>query len=115
MIASAEELKNALEKWAKKLDDPEIAEEFEDFNKTMQFMFPDIDYKLKLVFQDMKARVEEGFNENAEMSLEVNSDMFLGICTGEIDPMEAFMDGTLKPKGTMSDLERLEIFMDEFD
>jgi len=114
-MASAEELKNALEKWAKKLDDPEIAEEFEDFNKTMQFIFPDIDYKLKLVFQDMKARVEEGFNENTEMSLEINSDMFLGICTGEIDPMEAFMDGTLKPKGTMSDLERLEIFMDEFD
>ncbi|MFX1420389.1 MAG: SCP2 sterol-binding domain-containing protein [Promethearchaeota archaeon] len=114
-MATAEELKQALEKWAKKLDNPEIAEEFEDFNKTMQFIFPDIDYKAKLVFQDKKARVEDGFNDNAEMSLEIESDLFLGIATGEIDPMEAFMDGTLKPKGTMSDLERLEIFMDEFD
>ncbi|MFX1409680.1 MAG: SCP2 sterol-binding domain-containing protein [Promethearchaeota archaeon] len=114
-MALAEELKKALEKWAKKLDDPEIAVEFEDFNKTMQFIFPDINYKCKLVFQDKKAKFEEGFNENAEMSLKVDSDLFLGIATGEVDPMEAFMEGTLKPKGTMSDLERLEIFMDEFD
>ncbi|MFX0104397.1 MAG: SCP2 sterol-binding domain-containing protein [Candidatus Hodarchaeota archaeon] len=111
-MAPAEELKKALEKWAQKLDDPEIAEDFEDFNKTMQFIFPDIDYKIQLVFKDKKARVEDGFNDNAEMSLEVESDLFLGISTGEIDPMEAFMDGTLKPKGTMSDLERLEIFLD---
>ncbi len=114
-MTTAEELKQALEKWAKKLEDPEIAEEFEDFNKTMQFKFPDIDYKVKLIFHDKKARVEDGFDENAEMSLEVNSDLFLGISTGEIDPMEAFMEGTLKPKGTMRDLERLEIFMDELD
>ncbi|MFX1378759.1 MAG: SCP2 sterol-binding domain-containing protein [Promethearchaeota archaeon] len=114
-MATAEELKLALESWAKKLDDPDIAEEFEDFNKTMQFIFPDINYKVQLIFDKKKARVEEGYNENAEMSLEVESDLFLGISTGEIDPMEAFMDGTLKPKGTMSDLERLEIFMDDFD
>jgi len=114
-MATAEELKKALEKWARKLDDPEIAEEFEDFNKTMQFIFPDIDYKVQLIFQDKKARVEEGFNDNAEMRLEVESDLFLGISTGEVDPMEVFMDGKLKPKGTMSDLERLEIFMDDYD
>ncbi len=112
-MANAEDLKKALEKWAKKLEDPEIAEEFEDFNKTMQFVFPDIDYKVQLIFQNKQARVEDGYNEDAEMSLEVGSDLFLGISTGRIDPMEAFMDGSLKPKGTMSDLERLDIFMDD--
>jgi len=112
-MANAEDLKKALEKWAKKLEDPEIAEEFEDFNKTMQFVFPDIDYKVQLIFQNKQARVEDGYNEDAEMSLEVGSDLFLGISTGKIDPMEAFMDGSLKPKGTMSDLERLDIFMDD--
>ncbi len=114
-MASAEEIKIELEKWAKKLDDPELAEEFDGFNKTMQFIFPDIDYKMKMIFKDKKATVEEGFDENAEMSLDIESDLFLGICTGEIDPMEAFMEGTLKPKGTMGDLEKLEIFMDELD
>lgn len=114
-MATPEELNKALEKWAKKLDDPEIAEEFDDFNKTMQFIFSDIDHKVQLIFKDKKARVEVGFNENAEMSLDVESDLFLGISTGEVDPMELFMDGKLKPKGTMSDLERLEIFMDDYD
>ena len=114
-MATAEEIKKELEKWAGKLDDPDFAEEFDGFNKTMQFSFPDLDYKLKMVFKDKKATVEEGFDEDAAMSLDVNSDLFLGICTGEIDPMEAFMSGELKPKGTMGDLEKLEIFMDEMD
>ena len=111
-MATIDELKAALNKWAAMLDDPEIAEEFEGYNKTMQFTFPDIDGKLKLVFENQKARVEDGFDENADMSLEVESDLFLGISTGDVDPMEAFMEGTLKPKGSMSDLEKLEIFMD---
>lgn len=114
-MATAEEIKQELEKWASMLDDPEFAEEFDGFNKTMQFTFPDIDYKLQMVFKEKKASILEGFDENAAMSLDVESDFFLGICTGEIDPMEAFMDGKLKPKGTMSDLEKLEIFMDELD
>lgn len=112
-MATAEEIKKELEKWAKKLDDPDFAEEFDGFNKTFQFAFPDIDYKLKMIFKDKKATVEVGFQENADMSLEVGSDLFLGICQGEIDPMEVFIEGKLQPKGTMSDLEKLEIFMDE--
>jgi len=51
-MATAEEIKKELEKWAGKLDDPDLAEEFDGFNKTMQFSFPDIDYKLKMVFKD---------------------------------------------------------------
>ncbi len=111
-MASAEEIKNALNKWIKMLDNPEIAEEFEDYNKTMQFIFPDNDVKFQLVFENKKAKLVEGFNENAEMSLKVSSDLFLGIANGDVDPMEAFMDGKLKPKGDMAALEKLELFMD---
>lgn len=114
-MASGEEIKESLEKWTKLLDNPEIAEKFEDYNKTMQFIFPDIEFYLQLVIEDKKARIEEGFDESAEMRLEVNSDLFLGILNAEIDPMEAFMDGTLKPRGTMSDLEKLQIFIEEID
>jgi len=46
------------------------------------------------------------------MGLEVNSDVFIGIATGEEDPMEAFMEGELKTKGDMGSLQKLEIFMD---
>ena len=111
-MATIDQLKAALNKWAAMLDDPEIAEEFEGFNKTMQFEFSDLDYKIKMVFENKTARLEEGFDENAEMGLEINSDLFIGIATGEVDPMEVFMEGELKTKGDMNSLQRLEVFMD---
>jgi len=111
-LASVEEIKNALKKWIKMLDDPDVASEFEGYNKTMQFVFPDINCKLQLVFKDKKVKLVDGLNENAEMSLEVKSDLFVGIATGEVDPMEAFMEGELKTKGDMNALQKLEIFMD---
>lgn len=111
-MATIEEIKNSLNNWAKMLENSEIAEEFEGYNKTMQFIFPDINLNLQLVFKDKTAKVVVGFIDKAEMSLKVNSDLFIGISTGDIDPMEAFMNGELKPKGDLADLEKLEIFMD---
>jgi putative sterol carrier protein len=111
-LAKKEEVKDALNKWVKKLDDPEVAEEFEDFNKTMQFVFPDIDYKIKMIFQDKTARTEEGFDEKSEMGLEIESDLFIGIADGSMDPMEIFMDGSMIVKGDMNAIQRLEVFMD---
>ena len=111
-MATLEEIKESLNKWVKMLDNPEVADEFEGFNKTMQFEFSDLDYKIKMVFENKTARLEEGFDENAEMGLEINSDLFIGIATGEVDPMEIFMEGELKTKGDMNSLQRLEVFMD---
>ena len=112
-MATKEDLIEALNGWVRKLDDPEVAAEFEGYVRTFQLSFPDIGVNLQLVFNGPKAKIVEGLNENAEMSLEVSSDMFLGIATGEEDPMELFMEGDLKPKGNMNDLEKLEIFMDD--
>ncbi|MFX0040688.1 MAG: SCP2 sterol-binding domain-containing protein [Promethearchaeota archaeon] len=111
-MATTEEIKDALNKWVRMLDDPAVADEFEGFNKTMQFEFSDLDYKLKMIFENKTARLEEGFDENAEMGLEISSDLFVGIATGEVDPMEVFLEGELKTKGDMNSLQRLEIFMD---
>jgi putative sterol carrier protein len=111
-MATKEEVKESLDKWVKVLDDPEIADEFEGFNKTMQFEFSDLNYKIKMIFENKTVRLEEGFDDKAEMGLEVKSDLFVGIATGEIDPMEAFMEGELKTKGDMDSLQKLEIFMD---
>lgn len=112
-MATIEEIKNSLNNfWAKMLENPEIAEEFEGYNKTMQIIFPDINLNLQLVFKEKTAKVVVYFNDKAEMSLKVNSDLFMGTSTGDIDPMEAFMNGELKPKGDLADLEKWEIFMD---
>jgi len=112
-MATESEIKTALNKWAKALDKENVASEFEGFNKTMQFNFEDNGVKLQLVIKDKKAKVVDGFNPNAEMSLDVNSDLFMGISKGEVDPMEAFMEGQFKVKGDMAELEKLQVFMDE--
>lgn len=111
-MASFEDIKKSLDKWISLMDDPEVAAEFDGYNKVFQLSFPDIDAHIKMIFEDKTARLEDGVADNADMTLEVESDLFLGISTGEVDPMEAFMEGKLKPKGSMSDLEKLEIFMD---
>jgi putative sterol carrier protein len=79
----------------------------------MQLIFPDVDVNLKLIIKDQSATVEEGLDENADMSLEITSEMFLGIINGTVDPMEAFMNGELKPKGDMGDLEKLQVLMED--
>nr|MDO8111618.1 SCP2 sterol-binding domain-containing protein [Candidatus Sigynarchaeota archaeon] len=110
--AAEQALRQALQKWANVFDKPEVAEQFEGYNKTFQFIFPDVKVNLQLIIKDKKATIAEGLNENAEMSLEVESKIFLGIAKGEIDPMEEFMNGNLKPKGDMSDLEKLQVFIE---
>ncbi|MFX1498105.1 MAG: SCP2 sterol-binding domain-containing protein [Promethearchaeota archaeon] len=111
-MATKEEIKNALNKWINMMDDPQVAEEFEGYNKTLQFTFPDINHKVKMIFKDKSASLEDGFDEKAEMGLEANSDLFLGIATGEVDPMEAFMEGEIIIRGDMNAIQRLEVFMD---
>jgi len=111
-MANADDIRGALAKWIQALDDPEVAEEFEGYNKTMQFIFPDIDMKMQLVFDGPQATIVDGFNEKADMSLTVNSDLFIGISEGEVDPMDAFMEGKLKTAGDIPSLEKLQVFMD---
>lgn len=111
-MATIEEIEDALNKWIKKMNNPEVADEFEGFNKTLQFVFTDINYNLKMIFENKTARLEEGYDKGAEMGLETTSDLFVGIATDEIDPMEAYMSGELITKGSMDDLQRLEIFME---
>jgi len=112
-MATEKQIKSALARWVKLLEDPEIAEEFDDYNKTLQFEFPDMGLKLQLVIENCKGKILDGENKKAEMGLTINSDLFMGIATGAEDPMELFMNGEFKIKGNMSDLERLRIFMDE--
>jgi putative sterol carrier protein len=105
-------IKNALTKWTKLLDKPEIAEKFEGYEKTMQFSFPDIKVNLMMVFKDKKVQVVEGLNPKAEMSLTCGSQLFMDILEQKMDPMEAFSSGDLQPKGSMDDLEKLQIFIE---
>jgi putative sterol carrier protein len=111
MGTKAEVLK-ALQHWAKKIEDPEITERFEDFNKTLQFNIKDIGY-FKFIISNQKAKIEEGKDESASMTVITDSDTIIGITKGEVDPMDAFMNGELEAKGNIPDLTKFEVLMDE--
>ena len=112
-MASAEEIKKAIEEWVKAVKDPEIAEEFEGYNKTLQMIFPDIDVKMLLVFEGTKTNIVEGEKQDADMSITVDAEVFMGFGSGDVDPMDAFMEGKLKPAGDLQALEKLEVLLSE--
>jgi len=110
-MASKEDVRNAIARMVRVLEDPEVAEEFKDYHKTMQFIFPDLDLKMQLVFDGPQTSIVDGYKENADMSLTVDAVTLIGITKGEVDPMDAFMQGKLKPAGDMQALEKLEVMM----
>jgi putative sterol carrier protein len=116
-VAKREEIMGALWRWVELLEnDAAVAEQFEGFKKTFLIVVEDLDFSVQMIFDGTnKARLVEGSVANPEMSLNVESDLLLGICNGEIDPMETFMMGELKLSGNMADLQKLEVFMDLFD
>jgi putative sterol carrier protein len=111
-MGTKEEVIEVLEHWAKKIEDPEISEKFEDFNKTLQFHIKDIG-DFKFIIEDQKARIEEGEDETSSMQVITDSDTIIGITKGEIDPMDAFMNGELEAKGNIPDLSKFQILMEE--
>ena len=111
-MVSREDIIGALNRWIELVKNPEIADEFRGYNKIFQLSFPDIQFDVQMVFKDGTAKLVEGKVANPDMSMTVKSDLFMGIARGEINPMEAFMEGKIKPKGDMADLEKLQVFMD---
>jgi putative sterol carrier protein len=110
-MGTKEEVLKALNHWAKKIEDPEIAERFEDFNKTLQFHIKDIGF-FKFIIKNQKAKVEEGKDETSSMQVITDSDTIIGITKGEVDPMDAFMNGELEAKGNIPDLTKFQVLMD---
>ncbi len=114
-MGTKEEVLKALEYWASKLEDEDIKERFEDFNKTLQFTIKDLNAEFKFIVENQVARVEEGKDDNASMQVITTSDILIGITKGEVDPMEAFMEGELEAKGNIPDLNKFEILIEEDD
>jgi putative sterol carrier protein len=116
-LATKKDVKDALQKWIQLIEkNPDISTQFVGYKKTFLLTFTDLKYSVQMVFDGSgKAKLVDGAVTNPEMSLTVDSGLFLKISNGELDPMEAFMSGQLKPKGNMADLQKMEVFMDLFE
>jgi len=52
--------------------------------------------------KDGKVAVEQGIHDAPKMTLTADSKDYVGIFTGELDPMKAFMEGKLKLAGDLN-------------
>ncbi len=106
-----EDLLTGLAKWTAKLDDPNMKEKFKDFNKTLQFNFPDQPFNLHMVFKNQTCELKEGALPNPDMVITAKSEVILGITEGKVKPLPAFMTGKIKAKGGMQDMLKVQALM----
>ncbi|TFG33023.1 SCP2 sterol-binding domain-containing protein [Candidatus Thorarchaeota archaeon] len=97
-----------LQSLSSRFDDPKIQRRFKEYNKTLQFIFPDIDTKMYMRIGDAELlEVGEGETE-AELQVTMDSAVFFGIIDKTESPMAAYSSGRLKTKGEVPDLLKLQ-------
>jgi hypothetical protein len=91
-----------------RFEDPKIQRRFKDYNKNLQFIFPDIDTKMYMKIGDAKLEeVAEGEIES-ELKVTMDSNVFFGIMDKTESPMAAYSAGKLKTVGEVPDLLKLQ-------
>ena len=97
-----------LQSLSSRFDDPKIQRRFKEYNKTLQFIFPDIDLKMFMRIGNAEIlEVGEGEVE-AELQVIMDSAVFFGIIEKTESPMAAYSAGKLKTKGEVPDLLKLQ-------
>jgi hypothetical protein len=97
-----------LQSLSSRFDDPKIQRRFKEYNKTLQFIFPDIDLKMFIRIGNAEIlEVGEGEVE-AELQVIMDSAVFFGIIEKTESPMAAYSAGKLKTKGEVPDLLKLQ-------
>ena len=97
-----------LQSLSERFEDPKIQRRFKAYNKTLQFIFPDIDVKIYMQIGNAEI-LEIGVGEvEADLQVTMDSSVFFGIIDKTESPMAAYSAGKLKTKGEVPDLLKLQ-------
>ena len=97
-----------LQTLGERLEDPKIQRRFKEYNKTLLFIFPDIDAKMYMKIGDAELiEVAEG-ETDAELQVTMDTTVFFAIIEKTESPMAAYSAGKLKTKGEVPDLLKLQ-------
>ena len=109
-MVTKEEVKKGLESVATKYDDLKSNWAFRRFNKTVQFVYPDLELSIIMEFAGSEGvkEIKEGTVPRPNVRVTLDSDTFLGILNREIDALSAFSARKIKFKGAMVDLLKLQ-------
>ena len=80
-----------------------VPEKAQGLNAVLQFKFSGSepgDWYAEL--QDGTVNVQQGLHPNPKMTLSADSDDYIKLFTGQLDPMQAFMAGKLKLQGDLN-------------
>ncbi|MFW9786279.1 MAG: SCP2 sterol-binding domain-containing protein [Candidatus Thorarchaeota archaeon] len=103
-----EKILGMLQTLGAKFEDPKIKRRFKEYNKTIQFIFPDVDAKMYMRIGDAELlEVAEG-EIDAELQVTMDSLVFFSIIERTESPMAAYSAGKLKTKGEVPDLLKLQ-------
>ncbi|MBY8997361.1 MAG: SCP2 sterol-binding domain-containing protein [Candidatus Thorarchaeota archaeon] len=105
---SKDKILGMLQTLGERFEDPKIQRRFKEYNKTLLFIFPDIDAKMYMKIGDAKLlEVAEGDTE-AELQVTMDTTVFFAIIEKTESPMAAYSAGKLKTKGEVPDLLKLQ-------
>jgi len=105
---SKEKILAQLNSLSDRFSDPKIQRRFQSYNKTLQFIFPDIDTKMYMRIGDaILEEVAEG-EVDAELQVTMDSTVFFGIMDKTESPMAAYSAGKLRTVGEVPDLLKLQ-------
>jgi ubiquinone biosynthesis protein UbiJ len=91
-----------------RFEDPKVQRRFRNYNKILQFIFPDIDARFFLKIGDSELlEISEG-EVDAELQVTMDSPVFFAIMDKTESPMAAYSAGKLKTKGEVPDLLKLQ-------
>ena len=97
-----------LQTLGERFEDPKIKRRFKEYNKALQFIFPDLDVKMYMKIGDAELlEVAEG-EIDSELQVTMDSSVFFAIIDKTESPMAAYSAGKLKTKGEVPDLLKLQ-------
>jgi len=80
----------------------DIQDEVEGFNRKFQYRIDSKPYAW-MTITDGKFQMATGEIETADITLDMSSELAIGVFTGQVDPTAAYMNGDLKVDGILND------------
>jgi aldehyde:ferredoxin oxidoreductase len=108
---SREELLRLLEEQRSRYGHPQVAHNFRNWNKTMQYYISDFDEYFVIPMADGVAQAPEPLEEpldRPEISYQMNSETLRAMTRGEMTGQEAFRRRRLKLKASFQDIMKLQ-------
>ena len=105
-------LEEALQQIINRYNEPNVSKTFRNWQNTLMMTFKNL--KKSYLFRienDQGIKLEEGYEGEAAVQVNLDSDLFKKMMTKQINPIKAYSSGGLEVKGKMKDLLKLRKLM----